>query len=629
MHPALRIDNLSRLPGRYKCFRSRNSKLMATSAANGSLRDLTRLYSYLDTLGKANCQLLLPIFHRSLEPAGIPRATDLESSASSPDDCCARAAISLNCIAHCVIRTGMVFPPGLKEEFWPRIWAWIGFLHRYRDTVPAVLGADPLRTYNTYGSIIAHFALDIIDETPGLTVVIIATWKVLLGVDGSCQEGIYNLISQLINPVGMSENGMHLADLLEGAGGTVQDLAALLVLHIKCTVWTPQSSASPDTLNGMLFDGIRVVGGVCGTGGPVEYALLSCGVVKAILRALYSLQGSGLSWQFFDTSLCFVFHDLLYFLGIPPGYRTIRRALRAGLLKIVFDGAQQSETVSKWLTRLFKEILVPMTVYRSCLIELQKNFAKLAELEVEGMLEFQESRIFPEWSLFATLARARIRLMDEYTAGKHPSRKGCSNMDSFSDALLATKPIIAQLIVKPPTGAQVINSLATNYLWSAVHQRLIVERFGTRSRRDTAFLRTLVHSDYQRSRETVLVQHMFEGRAHPPSFSTVCIDYTGLPEYQLTAPQKQFPPPETAWERESKRRLNSGRMQLHYDTVAEGRAKARIVLPMHIYNTTVRSELRRIGSLIPEEEDADLASLSPELRDEINTLLALEVEEIH
>ncbi|KAJ6468518.1 hypothetical protein C8R47DRAFT_1325784 [Mycena vitilis] len=621
MHPALSIDNLSRLPGRYK--------LMATSAANGSLRDLRRVCSYLGALGE-NDQLLLPIFYRSLEPAKIPRTTDLDSLTSSAEDCCACAGMSLDCIVH-LIRTGIDNSPDLTDELWPRIWAWMEFLHRYRDIIPAVLGGDPLETYSTYGELIAHFALDLIGETPGLKAVITAVWKVLLGVGSDYMEGTYQLLSRLITPVGMSQSETHLMDLVEGAGGTVHDLVSLLLLHIRCSVWTPQSPVPPATLNSFLFNGVRVVGSVSGGGGPADSALLASGVERAMIRALCSFKHSELPWQSFDTTFCFVFHPILHFIGCPPGYPAIRRALKAGLLRLVFHRAQQSETVSMWLTRLLKEILLPMTVYHSCLTELQKNFAELADLEVEGSLEFQQSRIFPEWSRFATVARARIRLMDECNAGEYRAQKGCSNMDC---GIIKLKTDFRRCSGCEEAYYCSIDCQAAD--WRAGHHESCHElslarreRFGMRSRRDTAFLRTLVHSDYQRSRETILVQHMFEGRAHPPSFSAVCLDYTGLPEYQLTAPQKLFPPPETALEREHERRLNSGRMQICQVTFAEGRDKARVLFPMHISNTAVRSELRRIGSVIPESEDKDLASLSPELRDEINTLLALEVEEIH
>jgi hypothetical protein len=91
-------------------------------------RDLARLYSYLDNLGEANCQLLLSIFYSSLEPAGIefPPAAGLDqltsTSLSDDNDCCERAAMPLNCVVH-LTQIVDVFSSDLAAEFWPRIWA--------------------------------------------------------------------------------------------------------------------------------------------------------------------------------------------------------------------------------------------------------------------------------------------------------------------------------------------------------------------------------------------------------------------------------------------------------------------------------------------------------------------------
>ncbi|KAF7345034.1 MYND-type domain-containing protein [Mycena venus] len=587
---------------------------MAKSAANGSLRDLTRLYSYLDNLGEANCQLLLPIFYSALEPAGIPPAAGLDqltsTSLSDDNDCCGRAAMSLNCVAH-LTQIVNVFSPDLAAEFWPRIWAWIQFLHTHRDAVPVVVAADPVTTYSTYGYIIVHFGPEYMDATPGLRV-----------PHTFC-------FPDLSNPLGMTEpTGIILTDLVEGAGGTLHDLAFLLVRHIRCAVWTPQSVVSPNTLNFMLFDGTRVIGNIY-RNDPVDSALLSCGVVKATIRALRSLIHSGLSSRSADATLCFVFHPLLYFLNISPGYPTVRRALKADLLQLILDAAQQSETVSMYLKRLLTQILTPATVYHSVLLELQKALTDVVELEQS--FAFRESRIFPEWNQFAALANARIRLMDEYNAGQHLSRKGCHNMNC---GLIKQKTEFSRCSVCKNAYYCSVDCQAAD--WGAGHQQSChelslarLQRLGTRSKRDTSFLCTLMHIDYQRSREAILIQHMFEGRGNPLAFSTVWLDYTALDGLQLTAPQTSCPMPITAKEREDERRIDRGHIQNHHVVVAEGAAKASLIFPMHIGNPAVRDKLRRLSNALPEGEDHSLLSLAPEVRDEITALLAVKVEEIH
>jgi hypothetical protein len=121
--------------------------------------------------------------------------------------------------------------------------------------------------------------------------------------------------------------------------------------------------------------------------------------------------------------------------------------------------------------------------------------------------------------------------------------------------------------------------------------RFTAERLGTRSKRDTSFLRTLMHIDYQRSREAILIQHMFEGRGNSPTFSTVQLDYTAPHGLQLTAPQTPLPAPSTAGEREDERCISRGLIQHHHVVVAESAAEASLIFTMVIGNPAVRENL--------------------------------------
>lgn len=201
----------------------------------------------------------------------------------------------------------------------------------------------------------------------------------------------------------------------------------------------------------------------------------------------------------------------------------------------------------------------------------------------------------------------------------------------------------ARWIAKPLTGAQAINNPVMTYplpvfvrkssVESTVERLTSIqstaERLGTRSKRDTSFLCTLIHIDYQRSREAILIQHMFEGRGNSPAFSTVWLDYTAPDGLQLTAPQTPRPAPTSAGEREDERRMSRGYMQNHHVVVAEGAVNASLIFPMHIGDPAVRDKLRRLSNALPEGGDHNLLLLAPELRDEITALLAVEVEEIH
>ncbi|KAJ7161209.1 hypothetical protein C8R46DRAFT_1353815 [Mycena filopes] len=627
MHPALNIENLSSLPARYR--------LMAMSAANGSPRDLRRVCSYLNVL---DGRLLLPILYRSLDPANIPNAVDLEGPSSELSQKCANcAAMALDCIVW-ILPDRMTFQSDVAAEFWPRVWAWIQFLHEYRDSLPVVL-ADPTTTYGNYGSIIRYFALDLLDTTPGLKAVIAAVWTRLIGVRGDShestytKESTYSLLCQILRPLTASEETQpHLAELVEGSGGTVGDLLSVLMLHLRSAIWTPESRVTPDTLNDMLFEGTSLIYGIINSNayGAMDSALVSRGIIEVIISALRSLLRSGISSASADATLCFVLKPLIHFLSAAPSseYTNVPRALKAGLLRFIIEASQQSESVCMILKRLLEQILSPVTVWHFVLVQLQKDLADVAELETS--LAFRGSCIFPEWTRFRELATARIHLMQEYDAGMHKSLKGCSNIDCglIKQKIQSLRCSACSVAYHCDRDCQIAD-------WTAGHQQTCRDLalyhrqlIGTRSKRNTSFLRVLVDSDYQRSRDTILVQHMFEGRRNPLSFSSVRFDYTsGV--LRLTALQIPLPPAATTETREYERLVNGGRMQLHQIVLTVASVDTNLIIPMRMESPAVRNELRRIANTLPEGAPADLSSLAPETRAEITALLEIEVKETH
>jgi hypothetical protein len=77
-------------------------------------------------------------------------------------------------------------------------------------------------------------------------------------------------------------------ELVEGAGGTLLDLASLFLLHMKCTILTSQSLVEPDILFNMFGLSVLWMHVLGDHDGPVNQAFISCGIIKAEIAALCS-----------------------------------------------------------------------------------------------------------------------------------------------------------------------------------------------------------------------------------------------------------------------------------------------------------------------------------------------------
>ncbi|KAJ6472698.1 hypothetical protein C8R47DRAFT_1324612 [Mycena vitilis] len=100
----------------------------ATPAANGSVHDFQRLLVALDDHPNEEERYThcLPVFYAALDPARIPPDDDLRSPAIR----CAIAAFD-------ALRKVGDAHKRAWPDLWPRMWAWIVFLHAYQGCCKA------------------------------------------------------------------------------------------------------------------------------------------------------------------------------------------------------------------------------------------------------------------------------------------------------------------------------------------------------------------------------------------------------------------------------------------------------------------------------------------------------------
>ncbi|KAJ7783989.1 hypothetical protein DFH07DRAFT_764355 [Mycena maculata] len=402
MHPELRIENLFNL--------AESDRATAISAAQGSLRDLHSVQSLAQTLGPKGMSLL-PVFYCNLDPAAIPSVADLDSVVSSANDSCSRAALSIRGLACVLEHTNGRWDTtdGPIVEFWPRIWSWISYLHKYRDSVLYFINKDATDTYFDYG-IIMHWASvrakGVLDTSPGICRVLTYTWKLLLTIRGPSQGTVYLLV----------------ANLLDGAGGAYSDLADLMVLHMRCATLTPESNVARSTLFHMVGAGTMLMMIVSDVTGPLNATLLSHGIIKAEVGALRSLVKFAATTGIHECIEGSCLPHVLNLLELPPGYPSLRRALKAGL---IIHRGQQPGIPYIHLKELLVQILPQSTVYRSILLQLEQCFVEVEDIRVSPA--FLASDIFSDWTYFFNMAQHRIGLMKNYDSGTRQSLEVCNN----------------------------------------------------------------------------------------------------------------------------------------------------------------------------------------------------------
>ncbi|KAJ7605363.1 hypothetical protein DFH06DRAFT_1487246 [Mycena polygramma] len=199
MHPALRLETL---------IASQRIVATAVSAPHPSARDIDRFATVLEKTLHPSIQFL-PVLHTLLDPARIPTSDELESC--SADVICAVNAGLLSIKTILRMKTAGKVPPETGEDLWPRLC--FGFI-----AFSSVMCEHPPNEV-------------LITSTPGFQVLAVQAWKLLVQTENVAQNVPKNLFFAVH---GFLTRGTgFLDDRIEGAGGSINDLARLTMNHIE------------------------------------------------------------------------------------------------------------------------------------------------------------------------------------------------------------------------------------------------------------------------------------------------------------------------------------------------------------------------------------------------------------
>ncbi|KAJ7756569.1 hypothetical protein B0H16DRAFT_1825924 [Mycena metata] len=557
---------------------SRQRNVLA--ASTGSLPDLRRLLNLMEQ-GHRQPALFLPAFYASLDPSGVPTATELDAmlataaSRISLNQLLVKTVISLTCV--CTIRS---ISPEALLDLWPRAWAWISFVSSYRDVLPDFQEDPELQLRSIHRFMDSPEVASLVDATPGVRIVIGRVW-----------------VSLLNSPEGL--------DKLSDFGWE-----AATPLHHLVVNFIQRSTANPDFFNDLA--GALAFVSCIASDNTIHALFLSHGIAKVLVQTILAMPEST------SGIMPYVLILLRTQLHTTGGYLYLNQALRHGLLRAIFLFCVRAKPAGSRppmdlepLRSFLITILPTASVYYSFLVYLEKAFLEIEDDETTDK-RIKDSPVREEWRNFVDFARECLafkRTFDSFPI----TRKACDNV-----------------------GCNVV--AAKIEFWEGGH-RDICSRIRTYSfanprvgKRDRAFIRALINKDYAAHRGVILTSTIFAaavGLEHDfyVEFTYPCgiprADPQPFPNHAVDLP--------TDWEALLKhfheRALRSdGKMQVHTVKLFRADDYWTWLFPLR-RSSAVFDEMRNLGRSFEINEDG--FPINPGLADEIAQLECLDIEAFH
>ncbi|KAF8192679.1 hypothetical protein K438DRAFT_1762026 [Mycena galopus ATCC 62051] len=387
MHEDLQLKNFAKLPLLYRVY--------VSNAANGSLSDFRKLHALVLKGPPDRKELLLPVYYRNLDITGIPTPDQLDCESvaqyASASSAIERAALALQELSWCTEWWGNGIPEELGPDLWPRIWNWIKFLDEYRDSVQGIMPLSAKDTYAGYAKIIHNFQLHKntmaqVHDTPGVRLVMARAWvlialvALILRSERGIHERCFVSIVRFLDEDPLSAQPKNMQEYVEGAGGTVDEFAALVMEHVERTQAPPDDGGYPTGESSAFFLwGLLdlLVEGDDGHG-PLNRALLNRGIVGAVT----------------------------HLLSIYPGGDS---------------GAKDS-------IRYLLQTVLPRSLVSHSVLSVIQASPPPANALFDNPKPLRDPQLFAAWQTFNEMAAANNQVFQEYNLGGYKSIRACDNM---------------------------------------------------------------------------------------------------------------------------------------------------------------------------------------------------------
>ncbi|KAJ7777195.1 hypothetical protein B0H16DRAFT_1853537 [Mycena metata] len=488
--------------------KNKSDRVIATSAVRGSEKALETLYSKIGSLPKTQSDAFLASFFVNLDPRGIP-SQDAEPAPT-------QATVSCAWISLQGIYAQADIPLGAFLDLWPNMWQWVCFFHQHRATEDDMEGNICLDLI----TFVARFNLH--DEeikkllaTPGFVFFVTRAWFCRLQDDEPDLGYGYPALVQLLFERKAGITKRVIRDMIEGAGGTLVDLVALVVSYINAILPGPTDFITPKEvyLLSPIVDFVTTVDDVLEGREMLHYrqalgsfgvTLLSFGVTRALCNMAYGCihqnEMAGTLTLLRQTLIL-----LIRILGDSKGYRFIGESLEHGLVHTIVSCATM-RVEHPACTVFLEQILPTLMIYHGDVQRLDHAFD-----HAEPILHcepFRNCALVDKWRVFASLARERLALVNQL--GSLPYRRACDNVKIHEKAALKRCSGCLAFYYCSPQCQQVdwrdgghrqVCTRASFHLGGGPYKELTV--------RERLFMRAVLAHDYEKHKwSTVYVQEV-------------------------------------------------------------------------------------------------------------------------
>ncbi|KAJ7274741.1 hypothetical protein C8J57DRAFT_1312636 [Mycena rebaudengoi] len=606
MHPALQLDNLRHLPP------SMRRAAQSACSAHRRTQDIRRVQTYLAGATEEQSLLLLPVFYTNLDPADIPDLAQFDAENAT----WTRSLLSLQSLY------AIQFPIEIGPEIWPRAWPWTHFLYTYRDHLPNIppqpediFCLEFLMFAGTFAEHTETFSL--ILATPEVRFMVAKAWPHVPGIpDAKKREVAFTDLRSFIAHETAAEPN-NLAELIDGAGGTLDDFARLIVLYMRAMLPTPTT-----TIHFMyvhftcaILDFVIRIEPTLGDEkegadrlGTIANALVARNIVKALINLACAL-GKSTSIQ---TTLAL--KQIFVVLGAvlmarPTEVQLFCDALDHKLLRaLVICGRGPNGSKMNGFINLFLEVLMPpQLVYPKVLSALDSALDDINELVTPD--DFKDAKMYDHWVSFSNLAEDRIAILKSCEAGETPSMRACDNLEcgEIRPRHEFTRCSACKSVYYCDEACQTVDwiggghrSACKSYVALSLRAGNALD-FAMRS-----FLRALIHHDYHKAKRTILLQKVVFRRASPDGGFLTLYDYTQGPVkinlQSLNSAKTHEVLGSTEWTNiVSRAERSGGRMGLDV-LVFSGREEYHYyAISLRSNKSTVNDGLRALGDELPSD----------------------------
>ncbi|KAJ7082140.1 hypothetical protein C8R44DRAFT_905027 [Mycena epipterygia] len=209
---------------------SESRERTALLAARGSPEKLDQIKSLIEGTSRDELIVFLPVLYANLDPAHIPSGDQLDIPATFTGGAVLGAFFCVESIFSMILR--IPIPPDAFPDLW-RLWKWVQFFDAYRDHLPDYGLIGPAFLNFTSGFAEWAEAKDLMCSIPGFRRMLARAWGDLLTARNPMRIaiGFHALTTILFLDMKIASHE-HVEEFIVGAGGSLSDLALLVVGYI-------------------------------------------------------------------------------------------------------------------------------------------------------------------------------------------------------------------------------------------------------------------------------------------------------------------------------------------------------------------------------------------------------------